>query len=419
MATDQFSRRLDEALAATAGSGVDVPVDNSEDWDGDGDFEPDPRTIRAMYEWVQNAPSSILSPVIGALEEVEPQLYASTVRITDPAGYGYSVFSGRAAATATWKISEGDPGYGAMELGVRMTMMRSDLWKALGVDYNQASKHLDNDEFMTGLLRAMAFKLGDMNHAAYWLHLVKGKAADVVTAQIARYVKGAGDRLLDGASRLAKKGIEVGVEPGSLRVYPSEKAVNVMRGSTPVSKLAPGGGFSHVPEFTMSARLDFNFGGTVDLLRQGEGGFGSLSTGVQGDVVRAMRTALEHAWEELSDDFEVSLNPSGGSKGSYWEPAEGPEFDPEWYPEGFTYTIPNWQELFEDDEPPSPTALAGALSDITPAALHLMRARVDCTRAARDREYGVELQATLALKAAKLDDAGLVISLVVTSVDVT
>lgn len=401
MATERFRRRLDEALAAIGG-GIDAPVDIGADDGSDEPFEPDPRKIKALYEWVKAAPAKILLPVIETLEQVDPTLDVTSIELARKAGYGSSSYSGTASITGTWRIAEDDPRLGPLESAIRHSLLRSDLWKFIQVEYRDAYQYLDSDAVMTHLLRALAFKLGDMNHAAYWMHLLKGPATERATAALQTYIARHSGTLIEDPSELEGAGVRAVPNPGTLKVYPAKQAANIMKGSTPISRLAGNGGFRHAAGFEMAARLAFTFTGSVRFEREGAEPGGQY---ILKHIAAGLKEALDQAWESLSDELEVTLYP--------------PYFDDnDWYPEQYTITLPEWQDLFDEDL--ESEQIAAVLENLPPEVLHLARTRVNCTRNAREADdYSVDVTATLALKSARLGPDGLNISLAVTAVDVS
>lgn len=396
MANERFLRRLEETVTAIGGDIAPPPVDVG--GDGGDDESPDKEIVRRLYRWVQQSGGPLLQSVLAIIETISPVMHLGRVSIARPAGAGSDRFGGEASFTASWTLSGGDALWGPMEAAVRSTLLKSDLWKALGVDYRRATEYVDNHEFLQHVLRALGLKLAHSNHAAYWLHLVDGKARAVAQAQLDAYLGRAPDRLVGGHGQHDFKYV-----PGSLKLSSSGKPQVLGRDQTP----APG------EVFHMAATVEYGFTGQVDALRGGTGAFDRLYKNLQLDIIYGLVEAMELAWDALSNQLEVELNPSGGQGRSAWEPGVGPDYDPTWSPRSLRYTLKNWSGLFESLEP---AELAAALADMPRRALRLAHCTLDCSGSVVDVDSGVECEAALVLDSARLDKSGLTLTITIADI---
>lgn len=407
MLSRRFLRRLDEALT-TVGGGIDVPVDvNDDHGDDDSDFELTPDQIKALYKWVKGSNDSLLAPILGVMERLDPQVSVG-LKVTDRAGVGNTIFWGHALCKAIWRIRHDDPGRDEIESEFVMILRRSDLWKALGVGYERAQSFFNNEHFWSHFYPAVAYKLSGMKHAGFWAHISKDSIDRQVRSKIVENLGRQDDaRLVRDPGSLKAHGVGWRSEPGSLKISSDGK----------MSSVEPDR--AHGDLFVLMASVNYSFSGSVDLLRSESedllrsesDAFGHLDRSTQSAIVSGLVSVIEAAWDDgMGEDLQVRLNPSGGERATYWEPAVAPDYDVEVDPDVLEYTITDWADYFEDVDP---GVLASALGSIPPRVLHLIRKDVDVSNLVVDVDDVDDVPAELLLSSASLTGSGLTVTVTV------
>lgn len=294
-----FSKRLDEALATVSGTGAPPAINGGRDDGPQEPLHPTPEQVKAIYAWCSNNPKVLSGPAIETLSAIEPDVHMLGVKVAKLAGNGSPAVTGTATIKSIWHASgEQMAGYSQ---AIRMVLLKSDLWKAIGVRYEDASRMLDSHVFSETIINATQSVLNGMNHSLFWLYELGQEQLEMVEANVTHY--------------LASSGLVVGAKRGQFSV----SRVSIGKPTKPINLMPKG---YSAPQ-TMGA---MNQDGRVDLKNSEELRMSSAMdypfaayVGGDSEAVAPMYYAMESAWSEF-EGFSVELYRDEDGVSPEWEP---------------------------------------------------------------------------------------------------